>query len=396
MYGLDLIGIPQISYSATSPALSDDGVYPLFSRTPPSDAFQAKIIKDVICHYDWSFVCTLAGSDTYSSDGIKAFIAAAGATTNGGACPALNVVQTVSFVTGTASVSEEIAMLKSKGCRVVVLFAQATDMKNVFKEAAAQAFTAKEAGVVWFASELLYGSYSDVCEVDGSANCNEVIKGALMVTPNFGPGTGTMYETLADKWHAQTTKDGTPSRDDLSECDDTKDATTTKYLWRARNGAYDDSVNENGACASDGSATGCACFAVNFTDYSSADYVQGSTYNPESSGDGRISTYVPYAYDALITVAQGLHKMLYGHDGVAAVGPAFTGKQLYAAMINATFEGFSGSVSYQAWGRVPVGRRGVPLGAAWNPPSPHGSVTSFPQMLRPFLAGCADLPCERV
>ena len=104
--GLDLIQIPQISYSATSPSLSDDGVYPLFTRTPPSDAFQTKVIKDVICHYDWSFVCTLAGSDTYSADGIKAFISAAGAASNGGTCPALNVVPTVSFVAGTASVSE--------------------------------------------------------------------------------------------------------------------------------------------------------------------------------------------------------------------------------------------------------------------------------------------------
>ena len=38
------------------------------------------------------------------------------------------------------------------------------------------------------------------------------------------------------------------------------------------------------------------------------------------------------------------------------------------------------------------GRRGVPLGVAWNPPSPHGSVTSFPQMPICFLAGSAILP----
>ena len=35
------------------------------------------------------------------------------------------------------------------------------------------------------------------------------------------------------------------------------------------------------------------------------------------------------------------------------------------------------------------GRRGVSLGVTWTPPSPHGSVTSFPRMPILFRAGCA-------
>ena len=40
--------IPQISYSATSPLLSDGKQYPYFMRTPPSDAFEAEGIADVL------------------------------------------------------------------------------------------------------------------------------------------------------------------------------------------------------------------------------------------------------------------------------------------------------------------------------------------------------------
>ena len=296
IYGLDLMSIPQISYSATSSSLSDATVYPLFSRTPPTDALQAKVIKDVLCHYNWNFVCTLAGSDSYSADGIKEFIAAAGQTSssNGGTCAPLTVVQTASFVTGTASVSAEVALLKSKGCRVVVLFAQGADMKKIFVEAAAQSFTATEAGVVWFASELLNGQYDAVCKASDSADCDVVIKGALMVTPNFGPGTGDTYKALADKWHAQDTKVGTTGGDrtTLTGCDTATDA-RNKYLWQAQNGA---TTTDNGACAS-GATSGCACAAVNFADMDTTNYQAGSVYKAESSSfDGAISTYVPYAY----------------------------------------------------------------------------------------------------
>ena len=40
-------------------------------------------------------------------------------------------------------------------------------------------------------------------------------------------------------------------------------------------------------------------------------------------------------------------------------------------------------------GAYPGGRRGVSRGVAWTPPSPHGSVTSFPRIPILFLAGCA-------
>ena len=40
--------VPQISYSSTSPALSDGAKFPFFLRTPPSDAFQAEAMVDVL------------------------------------------------------------------------------------------------------------------------------------------------------------------------------------------------------------------------------------------------------------------------------------------------------------------------------------------------------------
>ena len=42
--------VPQISYSSTSPALSDGTKFPFFLRTPPSDAFQAEAMVDVLAN----------------------------------------------------------------------------------------------------------------------------------------------------------------------------------------------------------------------------------------------------------------------------------------------------------------------------------------------------------
>ena len=42
------MSIPQISYSATSPSLSDSNLYKYFMRTPPHDLFQANVIIDFL------------------------------------------------------------------------------------------------------------------------------------------------------------------------------------------------------------------------------------------------------------------------------------------------------------------------------------------------------------
>ncbi|GIS48120.1 MAG: hypothetical protein Ct9H90mP21_0270 [Methanobacteriota archaeon] len=45
---LSAAGIPQISYASTSPALTDDSLYPNFFRVVPSDAFQGAVVADVM------------------------------------------------------------------------------------------------------------------------------------------------------------------------------------------------------------------------------------------------------------------------------------------------------------------------------------------------------------
>ena len=56
-----------------------------------------------------------------------------------------------------------------------------------------------------------------------------------------------------------------------------------------------------------------------------------------------ISTYVPYAYDAGIALAHGLHKLLH-HDGISR--QKITADLLIQAIRNSSFRGVSGGVSF--------------------------------------------------
>ena len=70
--------VPQVSYSSTSGELSDGSKYPYFARTPPSDAFQAFALANLVKYqFGYNIVATVATTDKYGIAGINAFHEAA-------------------------------------------------------------------------------------------------------------------------------------------------------------------------------------------------------------------------------------------------------------------------------------------------------------------------------
>lgn len=72
-YVLGVTSIPQISYSSTSPSLSDKAKFPSFLRTIPPDYIQAQVMADLVTFFSWSYVSTIATDEDYGRLGIEAF-----------------------------------------------------------------------------------------------------------------------------------------------------------------------------------------------------------------------------------------------------------------------------------------------------------------------------------
>lgn len=194
--------------------------------------------------------------------------------------------------------------------------------------------------VLWFTSEIFLGAFEDVCGGNEEEMCQRVFRGAMCVTPNFGPGTPS-YNKIADAWHAQKSKVGTATdssgnidRTSANGCDTTKDI--------LGNGVFlvDHDVD---------SSTPDVCAAVDFEDYVVTD---ANAHIAESGGDGRISMYVPFAYDATIMIAHGLHALFTSKAFTAATTEAerlelMDGTNIFKHMLRSTFSGFSGTVNFR-------------------------------------------------
>eukprot|EP00058_Branchiostoma_floridae_P028593 XP_002614084.1 hypothetical protein BRAFLDRAFT_67330 [Branchiostoma floridae] len=68
---LKLFTLPQISYWSTSPELSIKKRFPYFSRTVPSDEFQARAIMDIVTTFNWTYISVVYEDSNYGQQGLS-------------------------------------------------------------------------------------------------------------------------------------------------------------------------------------------------------------------------------------------------------------------------------------------------------------------------------------
>ncbi|XP_064158388.1 vomeronasal type-2 receptor 1-like [Anguilla rostrata] len=122
-------GIPQVSHSATCACLSDKLQYPTFSRTIPSDYFQAEALARLVKHFGWTWIGAVRSDSDYGNNGMAAFLQAAQAE---GIC--VEYSEAFYRTNPRAKVRRVAEVISRSTARVVVAFIASGDMLVLLSE----------------------------------------------------------------------------------------------------------------------------------------------------------------------------------------------------------------------------------------------------------------------
>ncbi|XP_072329755.1 extracellular calcium-sensing receptor-like [Scyliorhinus torazame] len=141
---LGLFRIPLVSYFSTCACLSDKAEYPAFLRTVPSDYFQVRALAQLVKHFGWTWVGTIAGDDDYGRYGIQMFSEQIEAL---GACIAFS--HTIPKVNTKEEIEAIVNTIRKSRAKVILVFAIEQDTDTLIQEVMRQNIT----GIQWLASE---------------------------------------------------------------------------------------------------------------------------------------------------------------------------------------------------------------------------------------------------
>ncbi|KAF7380130.1 hypothetical protein HZH66_014485 [Vespula vulgaris] len=177
---LKLFSVPQISYMATSPALSNKKIYPHFFRTIPSDLNQAHAMLEILKQFEWTYVSIVYSDTEYGNHGYETLTS-------------LAYLYSICFSTPQRINKEHFknedydtvirTIANKTDVRVVVLFAEKSTTLRVLD-------AAKRLNVgtrfLWIGSDSWSSSnHRDFADLDSSRMGQEmaVLEGALVVQP---------------------------------------------------------------------------------------------------------------------------------------------------------------------------------------------------------------------
>ncbi|XP_064158433.1 extracellular calcium-sensing receptor-like [Anguilla rostrata] len=126
---LGTFGIPQVSHFATCACLSDKLQFPTFSRTIPSDYFQAAALARLVKHFGWTWIGAVRSDSDYGNNGMAAFLQAAKAE---GIC--VEYSEALYRTNPRTKVRRVAEVISRSTARVVVAFIASGDMLVLLSE----------------------------------------------------------------------------------------------------------------------------------------------------------------------------------------------------------------------------------------------------------------------
>uniref|UniRef100_H0YWK1 Taste 1 receptor member 1 n=1 Tax=Taeniopygia guttata TaxID=59729 RepID=H0YWK1_TAEGU len=143
---LSLFLVPEISYEASTEALSLKRLYPSFLRTIPSDRQQVKAIFLLLQHFGWTWVVLLGSDNTYGRAGLDALQEML---TTSNVCVAYRGTIPANLDASNPKLHNLVRILTDVKVNVTVVFSTSRIVLPFFKVVVQRNIT----GMVWVASE---------------------------------------------------------------------------------------------------------------------------------------------------------------------------------------------------------------------------------------------------
>ncbi|XP_064158597.1 extracellular calcium-sensing receptor-like [Anguilla rostrata] len=121
--------ISQVSYFATCACLSDKLQFPTFSRTIPSDYYQAAALARLVKHFGWTWIGAVRSDSDYGNNGMAAFLQAAQAE---GIC--VEYSEALYRTNPRTKVRRVAEVISRSTARVIVAFIDSGDMLVLLSE----------------------------------------------------------------------------------------------------------------------------------------------------------------------------------------------------------------------------------------------------------------------
>ncbi|XP_042314466.1 vomeronasal type-2 receptor 1-like [Sceloporus undulatus] len=149
---LGLYYFPQVGYASSSSLLSDKYQFPTYLRTIPSDKVQSHGMADLVHHFGWRWIGTIAADDDYGKYGVKAFKEKV---ENPHTCIAFS--ETIPKIYSRNKILQVVDIVKNTNATVIVVYSSDIDFHPLMEELIISNISAKTwiASEAWVTSDLI-------------------------------------------------------------------------------------------------------------------------------------------------------------------------------------------------------------------------------------------------
>ncbi|XP_069003385.1 LOW QUALITY PROTEIN: vomeronasal type-2 receptor 1 [Embiotoca jacksoni] len=141
---LGLYHFPQVSYSSTCSALKSKFQFPTFLRTIPNDDHQSTAMAQMVLHFGWTWVGTIAADDDYGKYGIKGFKEQV---EEAGVC--ISFSEVLPKVSSPEAIQRIVQTVVESTAKIIVVFSSDVDLSPLIAELLQHNVTNR----TWIASE---------------------------------------------------------------------------------------------------------------------------------------------------------------------------------------------------------------------------------------------------